>query len=301
MTATGSQAARSPAGRARALLTAARPHQWVKNLLVFSVPAAAGELDNGTVLVETLLAFAAFCFVASGTYLLNDASDVDADRLHPVKRRRPVATGQLSVRTAVIAGIALLVAGCLVALAVAPELFAVVGGYVALTTVYTRWLKNVPVFDIAAVAAGFFLRAVAGGVPQDLYISRWFLIVAGAGSLFLVTGKRYAELRGGGAAAAQRRAALEGYTPEYLRALLSTTAAVTVLAYCLWAFEGSPAQEPSNWTELSAVPFVLGVMRYGLLLEQGHGEEPEQVIFGDRSLILVGIAWLALLAAGVAG
>jgi decaprenyl-phosphate phosphoribosyltransferase len=282
-----------------ALLRACRPRQWPKNLLVLAVPAAAGRLGDSTVLVEALLAMLAFVFVSSGTYLLNDAWDVEADRLHASKRNRPIAAGELSLRTASVAGVAALALGLLVASIVAPELCAVVLGYVVLTTLYSRWLKHVPVFDIATVASGFFLRAAAGGVASDLAISRWFLIVAGSGSLFLVTGKRYVEVVTRGDAAARTRAALAGYSPEYLRALLSTTAAVTVVGYVLWSFEPRGGQPASAWTALSAVPFVLGIMRYGLLVDQGQGEEPEEVVLGDRVLQGLGVAWLLCLAGGV--
>jgi decaprenyl-phosphate phosphoribosyltransferase len=284
-----------------ALVQAGRPKQWTKNLLVFSVPAAAGTLLTGSVLTNTLLAFVAFCLAASGTYLLNDASDVEADRLHPVKRHRPVAAGLVGVQEARVMGVLLLLAGMLTALAATPRLFAVVAGYAALTTCYTHWLKHVPVFDIAAVAAGFFLRAVAGGVASDLYMSRWFLIVAGGGSLFLITGKRYAERLHGGEEAVQRRSALAEYSLDYLRATLTTTASVTILAYCLWAFEGSAVQQPSEWTAMSAVPFVLGIMRYGLVLQGGEGEDPQDVVLGDRVLQVVGLVWLTLLISGVVG
>jgi decaprenyl-phosphate phosphoribosyltransferase len=271
----------------RALLRACRPRQWPKNLLVLAVPAAAGRLGEGPVLADALLALLAFVLVSSGTYLLNDAADVEADRLHP------------PVRAAVAAGIAAMALAIAIAALVALELAAVVLGYVVLTTLYSRALKHVPVFDIATVASGFFLRAVAGGVASDIAISRWFLIVAGGGSLFLVTGKRYAELAAGGGAAAMARAALEGYSPEYLRAMLSTTAAVTVVAYVLWSFEPHGAGAASAWTVLSAVPFVLGIMRYGLLVDQGHGEEPEEIVLGDRVLQGIGAVWLLCLAIGV--
>ena len=193
----------------------------------------------------------------------------------------------------------MLAAGIAVATATAPELGAVVVGYVVLTTLYSRWLKHVPIFDIATVASGFFLRAVAGGVASDIPISRWFLIVAGGGSLFLVCGKRYAELVAAGDGAARTRAALAEYSTDYLRALLSTTAGVTVVAYVLWSFERHGGEPASRWTTLSAVPFVLGIMRYGLLVDQGHGEEPEEIVLGDRVLQGIGAVWLLCLALGV--
>jgi decaprenyl-phosphate phosphoribosyltransferase len=289
------------AAKVLALVRTARPRQWTKNVLVFSVPAVSGTLLLGPVLSSSLFALGAFCLVASGTYLINDAADAEADRMHPVKRNRPVAAGLVSVTEARVAGVVLLAAGLALALAANAPLAGVVAGYVVLTVSYTRWLKHQPIFDIAAVAAGFFLRAVAGGVASDLYMSRWFLIVAGGGSLFLIVGKRYAESLAGGEEAARRRSSLAAYTHDYLRGMLTTTASVTVLAYCLWAFEGSAAQEPSAWTALSAVPFVMGIMRYGLVLEQGKGEEPQDVVLGDRTLQALGLAWVALLCVGVVG
>jgi decaprenyl-phosphate phosphoribosyltransferase len=281
--------------RVGAWVRACRPRQWIKNLLVLAVPAAAGTLGDARVLEHALLAFVAFVLVSSGTYLLNDAGDVEADRAHPVKRTRPIAAGEISVRAAVIGAVAAILAGIALAFATAAALGGVVTGYAVLTTLYTRVLKHEPVFDIATVAAGFFLRAVAGGAASDIGISRWFLIVAGGGSLFLVVGKRYAEVVGHGETA---RATLEEYSPEYLRALLSTTAAVTTLAYVLWSFE-KHGGSASRWTAASCVPFVLGIMRYGLLVDQGHGEEPEEILLGDRVLQAIGVAWLALLAVGV--
>lgn len=280
------------------MLRTARPRQWTKNVLVFAVPAAAGRLGDGDVLVASALAFLAFVLASSGTYLINDAADAEADRLHPIKRYRPVAAGELSPRTAVIAGVLALLAAFAVALAASPLLLAVVAGYVLLTSLYTRWLKHVAVFDIATIAAGFFLRAVSGGIAADIFVSRWFLIVAGGGSLFLIVGKRYAELVAAPEEAVARRPALRLYTREYLESMLSTTAGVTVVAYCLWSFETRAADTASGWAEVSAVPFVLGVMRYGLLLSQGHGEEPEEVLLGDRVLLAIGVAWLAALALG---
>ena len=277
-----------------ALLVTARPRQWIKNLLVLAVPAAAGALDDPGVVGDTALALVAFCLASAGTYLLNDVADRDADRLHPVKRSRPVAAGELGVRAAVAAGVVALALALAVAALTEPGLVAVVAAYVALTTAYSRGLKHVAVFDIATVAAGFFLRAVAGGVAADLFISKWFLILSGGGSLFLVTAKRYAELRRGGAG----RRVLSEYSEDYLRAMLATTAGVVVVAYCIWCFEERAGVAPSALTTASAVPFVLGIMRYGLLVDQGHGEEPEVLLLSDRTLLCLAAACLGLLALG---
>jgi decaprenyl-phosphate phosphoribosyltransferase len=283
----------------RALLAAMRPRQWIKNLLVLAVPAAAGVLGEAAVIRDTALALLAFCLAAAATYLLNDIADREADRAHPAKRTRPIAAGEVSPAAATaVAVIALLLAVGVAALA-EPELAAVVAAYVALTTAYSRWLKHVPIFDIAAVASGFFLRAVAGGVASDLFISKWFLILAGGGSLFLVTAKRYAELRSGGAIE-RRRPVLEEYSEDYLRAMLATAAGVVVVAYCIWCFEERGGHAQSALTTASAIPFVLGIMRYGLLVDQGHGEEPEELLLRDRTLLALVACCLGLLALGSA-
>jgi decaprenyl-phosphate phosphoribosyltransferase len=281
------------------LLRACRPRQWVKNLLVLAVPVAAGALDDGAVLLDAALALVAFTLASCATYLGNDVADREADRRHPVKRSRPVASGALPVRTAAVASAALAVLALLAGALASLELLGVVGLYLALTAAYSLALKHVPVIELAVVASGFFLRAVAGGVAADLYVSRWFLIVTAAASLFVTLGKRYAELRGSATPGVTRRV-LAAYTPEYLRTMLGACAGVAVLAYCLWAFQGSAQTQPSAWTALSAVPFLLGVMRYGLLVDQGHGEEPEDILLADRQLHVIAAAWLVLIGLGAA-
>lgn len=282
----------------RALITACRPRQWLKNLLVVAVPAAAGELADPGVLAPTGLAFLAFCLASSATYLLNDLSDAGADRRHPIKRGRPIASGALSPSIAIFAMVLLaLVALGLAALA-SLDLLVGVAGYMLLTTAYSRWLKHEPVFDIATVAAGFFLRAVAGGLAADISVSQWFLIVAAGGSVFVVAGKRYAEWRKGAGDPASTRRVLAHYSGNYLESIATIAAAVTLLAYCLWAFDDS-GELASGWRAASAVPFTLAIMRYGLLVDQGRGEEPEEIFTGDRTLQGIAACWLILLGIGV--
>src|SRR2546421_5281700 len=175
------------------LVRTARPKQWVKNVLVVVAPGAAGVLDNGRPFFQTSIAFVCFCLAASGTYFLNDAADVEADRRHPKKRTRPVAAGIVSVNTARAAGITLIVLAVGLSFTAGWQLAVTVAAYVAITTLYSSWLKHVPVFDIVAVASGFVLRAIAGAAATGVPISDWFFIVASFGSLFMVTGKRHAE------------------------------------------------------------------------------------------------------------
>jgi len=291
---------KGPRSPVRAWIAATRPKQWVKNLLVFLPPAAAGSLDDPTQFANASVAFVAFCAVASGTYLLNDVADVDADRRHPVKCRRPIAAGEVALGAARTVGIALLAAGVLVAWLQQPALAGVVVGYVALTTTYTLWLKHEAVLDLVGVAAGFLLRAAAGAVATEVPISSWFFIVASAGAMFMVTGKRLAELRSGGADAAHTRSTLDRYTPGYLGFVLAVSSSVAVLGYCLWAFEQAAIlTEGGMWLELSSVPFVVGLLRYALSVDAGDGGEPEDLIWQDPVLLAAGVVWAIMFAVGI--
>lgn len=281
------------------LLRLVRPRQWVKNGLVLAAPAAAGVLDQGEHLGRALLVLVSFCLAASGTYCLNDAADAEADRVHPTKRRRPVASGQVSVATARRLGVGLLVLGVGLGLVTGHwEASAITALYVALTTAYTVWLKHVPIVDIAMITSFFVIRAVAGVVGTDIPISDWYLIVASFGALFIVAGKRSTEM--GLAEAAAHRAALAGYTPGFLRYVRSVASGVTLLAYCLWAFEKADLADSSvPWFELSIVPFVLVILRYALVLETEEHRGPEEILLEDRLLQVFCVLWAAAFAAGV--
>lgn len=282
------------------LLRLARPKQWVKNVLVFAAPGAAGVLDEGGALLDAVLAFACFCLAAAGTYFLNDVRDVHADRRHPTKRHRPVAAGVVPIGLATALGIALLVSAIALGLAVRWPLGATVAGYVTLTTAYSTWLKHVAVVDVVAVAAGFVLRAIGGAAATDVPISDWFFIVTSFGSLFMVSGKRGAEAAEVGTDAAIRRS-LTSYTPGFVAYLRSVSSAAVLVSYCLWAFE--KADESATdvpWYQLSIIPFVMGILRYALVLDQGRGAAPEEIVLADRTLQVIGALWIAVFAVGVA-
>ncbi len=290
-----------PPSTLRAALRTARPKQWTKNVLVFAAPAAAGVLDQREELFETLVAFVAFCLAASATYFLNDAADADADRLHPVKRGRPIAAGHLDPNAARgIAVVLVLLAIAITAPVNDGKLTAVVGAYVAVTVVYTFWLKHEPVIDLVAVASGFVFRAIAGGVATGVPLSDWFLIVAGAGSLFIVTGKRHAEQVELGSDSLAHRSTLGAYSTSYLGFVRAVASGVMITAYCLWAFENANATGDDTWFRLSIVPFVVAVLRYALVIEKGGGGAPEEVVLSDRVLQLLGVLWVATFLLGVA-
>ncbi|HQV57271.1 MAG TPA: decaprenyl-phosphate phosphoribosyltransferase [Ilumatobacteraceae bacterium] len=220
-----------------ALLNEARPKQWAKNVLVFAAPGAAGVLDNSPFFGQALIAFAVFCLVASGTYFVNDLLDVDADRAHPTKSRRPIAAGRIPVPLAWAVAAVLLGGGIALGFAVRWQLAVVAAAYVVLTLAYSAVFKHVAVVDLTLVAAGFVIRAIGGAVAVDVKMSTWFLLCTSFGSLFIVTGKRYAEIRELGDDAGAHRAALDEYTVGYLRIVLSVAMAATLISYCIWAFD----------------------------------------------------------------
>jgi len=280
---------------ASGLIRLARPKQWTKNVLVFAAPAAAGVLDNRGPAIDSLVAFTSFCLAAAGTYYINDARDADADRLHPDKRTRPVASGVVPVSIAYAGGALLIAAAVALAFVANASLAATIAGYVALTTAYSVVLKHVAVVDLVAVAAGFVLRAVAGAAATDVPISEWFFIVTSFGALFMVSGKRGAEASEMGRGAAQFRAVLGAYSESYTAYLRSVTSGAVLVAYCLWAFEKADASinPPSvPWYQLTILPFVMALLRYALVLDRGdRGSAPEEIILGDRTLQLIGVAW----------
>ncbi len=285
-----------------ALVAAMRPRQWLKNVLVFAAPLAAGSIFELDVLLPSLLAFVVFCLMSSATYLINDIKDVAADRAHPTKQFRPIATGEISVSLALVTAVALAVSSLAIAIAVSVSLFGIVLAYAVFTLAYSLFLKHEPVIELALLSLGFLLRAIAGGAAADLPISPWFLIVAAFGSLFMAAGKRFSELqRANDDADAPRRRSLAGYTPTYLRFVWGLAAAVTITAYCLWAFEVGLADSSFPWSQWSVLPFVLAILRYALDVDRAEAEAPEEVVLRDRALQVLGLAWLVLFGLGALG
>lgn len=285
--------------RVPAAIRAVRPRQWVKNVLVGAAPLAAGRLFEPGVVGDVVLAFFAFCLVSSAIYLVNDVHDVDEDRLHPRKRFRPIAAGQLSVSVALVLAAVLGASGLTLGFVVAPPLGVVLVVYVVLQVAYSLFFKHLPVVDLAMVSAGFLLRAIAGGVATGIPLSQWFLLVAAFGSLFMVAGKRYSELKALGAAAGTRRS-LDRYSESYLRFTWMLAAVLVVTCYSLWAFQnpGSPALGVP-WTAVSIAPFTLGLLQYALEVDAGQAGEPEDVVLHDHVLQAIGVVWLLTIAVGV--
>ncbi|MDQ3579213.1 MAG: decaprenyl-phosphate phosphoribosyltransferase [Actinomycetota bacterium] len=282
------------------LIRTARPRQWVKNVLVLAAPFAANRIFERDVLFDAAIAFVAFCLVSSSVYLVNDAIDVDADRQHPTKRNRPIAAGIVPVPLAYATAAVLFVASMGIGLFAGWSLLIVLAVYAAVQLGYCLGLKHQPVIDLCIVASGFLLRSIAGGVAAGIVLSQWFLLVTAFGSLFMVSGKRYAEIMLFEKTGAKIRSSLSKYSSSYLRFVWATSSAIMITTYALWAFEiRERSDHNSIWAVISIVPFVIAVLRYAVDVDEGNAGEPEEIALKDRVLQILGASWLACLALSI--
>ncbi len=271
------------------LLRTMRPRQWVKNVLVLAAPFAGGTILQLPVLAAVGIAFVAFSLAASGVYLVNDVQDVEADRAHPTKRHRPIAAGVVPPRLALVLAVVLFGTAIGVSFLASTDLVMVTGIYIGVQLAYCWWLKHQPVVDISIVASGFLLRAIAGGAAAEIVLSQWFLLTTAFGSLFMVAGKRYAEIRLAERTGVKIRKSLDRYTASYLRFVWTLSATGVIMTYGLWAFQLSQANH-SRWPVISLVPFVVAVLRYAVDVDGGNGGEPEEIALADRTLQVLGAA-----------
>src|SRR3954463_872934 len=223
------------------LVKAIRPRQWVKNLLVVIAPVAAFgsdvKFDVADVAIKALIAFIAFSLAASCVYLVNDARDVEADRQHPTKRFRPIAAGVVPVWLAYTVAVVLGIAALGISWLASPNLVVVIAIYIAMQMAYCFGLKHQAVLDICIVSSDYLIRAISDVAATGIPLSQWFLFVMPFGSLFMVAGKRYAELQRADRTGAKIRKSLESYTASYLRFVWTVAATAMVVCYSLWAFE----------------------------------------------------------------
>jgi decaprenyl-phosphate phosphoribosyltransferase len=276
----------------------------VKNGLITVAPGAAGVLSHDNVIGHVIVAFVAFCAVSSAMYLFNDLRDIDADRLHPTKRFRAIASGQLSKGRAIGASLFLLVIGFALPFSlIGPAgLLLILGLYVVITGLYIVWLKQVAIVELVVVSSGFFLRAYAGAVACHIYVSSWFLVVVSFGALVLVIGKRSSELSKVGAGTTRK--VLSQYTPEFLHSAVTLSATVAVTGYCLWAFDTSSTGLSSIHhhivpIRLTVIPVVLAILFVMRTSESADGQSPEDLILKDRTVQILLVLWAALLGIGI--
>ncbi|HXZ71292.1 MAG TPA: decaprenyl-phosphate phosphoribosyltransferase, partial [Streptosporangiaceae bacterium] len=277
------------------------PRQWVKNVLVLAAPlAAAGRgmhYNYADVLGKAGIAFVVFCLAASSIYLVNDVRDVEADREHPTKRFRPIAAGVVPEWLAYSLAAALGLAALVIAWWLTPNLALVMAVYLGMQLAYCYGLKHQAVIDVCIVSSAYLIRAIAGGVAAHIYLSQWFLFMMAFGSLFMVAGKRYAELQLAERTGAKIRKALESYTSTYLRFVWTMSATALVVCYGLWAFERDGGS--ARWFAVSMVPFTIAVLRYAVDVDGGLAGEPEDIALRDRVLQLLALAWIGTVGVAV--
>jgi len=282
-----------------ALLEAMRPKQWAKNLLLFVGLVFALKLNDSVSLGRALIAFVVFCAISSAAYLFNDLADLEQDRQHPRKRRRPLASGRIRPVHAVALGSTLLLGGLLVAFLLGTRFGLLTFGYVVLNVAYNAGLKHVVLVDVFALASFFVFRAVAGAVQIDVPISPWLYLCTILGALFLGLAKRRHELLLLGDDAASHRQILSEYSPEMLEQLITIVTASLVMAYSLYTF--SAENLPKDHSMMLTIPIVLfGIFRYLYLVHRREGGgSPEETLLTDRPLLaavlLLGLASIAVL------
>jgi 4-hydroxybenzoate polyprenyltransferase len=275
-----------------ALLRCLRPRQWVKNLILFA--GILFTLDRAHPLADWLrvgTGFLIFCLLSSAVYVFNDIADRETDRLHPTKRRRPIAAGEVTPRTAALVGVALAL-GSLAASFAINRLFGLAAtAYFLLTLAYSIHLKHVVILDVLILSAGFVLRAVAGAVAISVQISAWLLVCTTLGALLLGLAKRRAELTALQDDAGKHRPILDEYTPELLDQMITVVTSATLMAYALYTFN-SPTARGHHYL-MATIPFVIyGIFRYLYLVHRkGVGGSPTSELFEDRPLLLAIALW----------
>ena len=272
-----------------------RPQQWIKNFFIFAPLIFSRNIFNRPLLLTTIAAFAAFCLISSAHYIFNDLRDIEDDRRHPVKSRRPLASGRLKKGPAIAAMIVIGAAGLALAAAINLPFLIMAVVYLVLEAAYSMWLKHVVILDVFVVAAGFLIRVVAGGLAIKVEISSWLLICTILLALFLAMGKRRYELVLLDKEAANHRPILREYNTYLLDQMISVVTASTLVAYCLYTISAETVAKFGTRNLVFTVPFVLyGIFRYLYLIHQkAEGGTPEALIIRDKPLLVDIFLWIA--------
>jgi 4-hydroxybenzoate polyprenyltransferase len=283
----------------RGILISLRPHQWTKNLAVFAALGFSKHLFETGPLFRSLLAFALFCGLSGAVYLFNDVADVERDRLHPLKARRPIASGAVPLRLAVGVAVALGFACLGASLLLGREFLACATAYLGLNLLYSLKLKEVVIVDVLSVSLGFVLRFVAGAVAISVQISEWLLICTILLALFLTLAKRRHELVSLSASASSHRRILAEYSPYLLDQMIAVVTASCVTAYAFYTTAAETKEKFQTDKLVLTIPFVLyGIFRYLYLVHQKEkGGSPADVLLTDRPLLVAVALWAAAIVA----
>lgn len=291
-----------------AAIKAGRPIHWVKNLALFAALVFTGKLFSEIEFEKVFWAFIAFNFATSATYVFNDIIDVARDRLHPIKKDRPIASGKLPISLAWLEAIGLALIAIFLGSLLSQVFFLAILAYLLLQTAYSLFLKNIPVVDILIIASGFVIRIYAGAFVIDAHLSVWFLLCVISVALFLASGKRRAEL-GVVDKPGITRKSLMHYPKELLNSYVTMFGNAAWMSWALFSFFESPKASLPLWLALSeisrtttinkllmiTIPItIFGIMRYESLIFEGRGEAPEKVLLTDISLVASVAAWITL-------
>jgi decaprenyl-phosphate phosphoribosyltransferase len=282
----------------RAAVRTTRPRQWPKNLLVFAAPLAAASLGRNDGFGYALVAMFAFACASAAVYFINDVVDVERDRRHPVKRNRPIASGALPEKHAIV--LAVLAAAIAVSAGVVirePLLVAWASLYLCSSFLYSFKLKHVPFVEMVLVATGFLLRVLGGAAATHVRLSIWFLLVCSLGALGVAVAKRYTELTSLGEDAVRHRPAMRWYRPGMLRVTQLLVGVGMLATYLMWAFSETAPARP--WHLLSALPLAAALVRFGVLTARRTVRPVEDLIMRDAIMLCLEAAWLVLFCVGL--
>jgi 4-hydroxybenzoate polyprenyltransferase len=278
-------------GTAGSYLRLIRPKQWTKNGFVLAGVVFAGKALSVSSVASALLAFAAFCALSGAVYASNDVLDVEEDRKHPLKRRRPVASGEISAPTALAFAVALGAGGLTLGFFVSPGVGLAGVAYLALQAVYTTTLKHTAILDVMSISAGFVIRALAGVAAVGSPISPWLIVCTGLLTLFLGFSKRRHELASLGEGATIHRRNLADYSVPLLDEMMNIMMSATIIAYTLYTF--TVYEREDEIFMMASIPFVIyGVFRYMLLVHRNGGGNPDTLLLADRPLQIALLLWL---------
>jgi decaprenyl-phosphate phosphoribosyltransferase len=265
-----------------------RLHHWIKNLFLFAAPFFGGSLFHEKTFLIALPAFIGFSLSASAVYIFNDMQDIEYDRLHPRKKKRPIASGRINMRDAFVIAAFLAAIGCLISYRIAPAFFYYVSAYLFIQVLYSLYLKNIAIVDIFCIASGFIIRVLAGGVAFDVEVSTWLLLTMFMISLVLASGKRLSEVKLLNEKAGIHRKSLDIYSISTLNEILLISSAGALIAYSLYTVE-------QYHRLIYTVPIVtFGLFRYLHLSKKGIGD-PTDSLTHDKWLALTVIVWLSLI------
>lgn len=298
----------------RDIIRLLRPRQWIKNFAIFAAVLFSGQLFNIGLLIQVSYGFIIFCALSSAIYVVNDIYDVEKDRIHPFKRFRPLAHGDVSVNVAIGLAAVLSIGTLLLSYLISPTFFLICITFFVLHLSYSAYLKHIEIIDILTLAAGYILRVFAGEVVSNSHISAWLFLTVISLSLFLAIGKRRSELTllsHQSDPSLNTRKTLSHYTDKLLDIYLSIFATSTFISYALFTFLENPSGLQFNftffpaealgtylqrkWLMVTIIPVVYGLMRYlQRIYEKHEGESPERLLFSDRPLLLSVVIWTVI-------